>query len=658
MFRIYNCLATQHDWRLVCVAAAVCFIASLSAISLFHRSRANSGRTRILWIVIAGTTTGFGIWATHFIAMLAYEPGVTTGYDIGLTALSFAAAAATVTIIGLAVAVYIPARWSAPVGGGIVGAGVACMHYLGMWAMEVPGHIEWSWDLIVASVVLGLLFGSFALPTAIRFSHRRGTILAATFLTLSIVSHHFTAMGAVDVIPDPARLIGASSLSPTALAMAVASAAVAILGISLISAFADRLLGEKSVMLEIAMNNMSQGLVMFDMSERLVVCNDRYIELYALSRDIVKPGSTLRDLIRHRSETGSLDLDVEKYRSEILNSVRSYQTDSRVVQSPDGRIISVINRPIVGGQYWVGTHEDITEFHQAEKQRTLMLEQEQRRGLIDDAIVSFRHGVESILGSVNESASAMRSTATGLSASSGKTAQQAAGAVDMSNEASTNVGAASAAAEQLLSSIKEISRQLDQTTDIVRSAADDANETDDKITGLAKAAQEIGDVVNLIRNIAGQTNLLALNATIEAARAGESGKGFAVVATEVKSLAVQTAKATDQIAALIAAVQASTDGAVEAIRRNAERMREINRCTSSVAASMQQQNAATGEISHNVAGAASSTRQVVAVLGRVAGAVAENRNAADTVLKAAEAVEAAAASLNEKVETFLRGVAA
>src|ERR1700674_156575 len=145
MFRIYNCLATQHDWRLVGIAAVVCFIASLSAISLFHRSRANSGRTRIVWIGIAGTTTGFGIWATHFIAMLAYEPGVATGYDISLTALSLAAAAA-VTSIGLAVAVYIPARWSAPVGGGIVGAGVACMHYLGMWAMEVPGHVEWWGD--------------------------------------------------------------------------------------------------------------------------------------------------------------------------------------------------------------------------------------------------------------------------------------------------------------------------------------------------------------------------------------------------------------------------------------------------------------------------------------------------------------------------------
>ena len=156
----------------------------------------------------------------------------------------------------------------------------------------------------------------------------------------------------------------------------------------------------------------------------------------------------------------------------------------------------------------------------------------------------------------------------------------------MSNEASANVGAAAAAAEQLLASIEEISRQLGQTTDLVRTAVADAKETDDKVTGLAAAAQEIGDVVMLIRNIAGQTNLLALNATIEAARAGEAGKGFAVVATEVKSLAVQTAKATEQIAAQIAAVQNSTGSAAEAIRRNAERMREINRCTSSVASSV------------------------------------------------------------------------
>jgi methyl-accepting chemotaxis protein len=444
----------------------------------------------------------------------------------------------------------------------------------------------------------------------------------------------------------------AAFFPPTVVAMAGVALAIGL------SYLFNRRLARKCRVLDIALNNMSQGLILFDNMERMVICNDRYIDLYGLSRDVVKPGVTLRDIIRNRNETGTVAFDREAYRAEILTAMAEGKTVSRIVVSPDGRAISVINRPIAGGDYWVGTHEDITERQQAEKQRALMLEQEQRRALVDAAIGSFRQGAKAILATVSESASAMRATATSLSASSGETAQQAAGAVHMSNEASTKVAAAAAAAEQLLTSIEEISRQLGQTTDMVCTAVAEAKETDDEITGLARAAQEIGDVVMLIRNIAGQTNLLALNATIEAARAGEAGRGFAVVATEVKSLAVQTAKATEQIAAQIAAVQNSTGSAVEAIRRNADRMREINRCTTSVACSVEQQNGATSEISHNVAGAASSTKEVVNVLDRVAGAVANNRSAAETVLMAAEAMEVAAASMNEKVETFLRDVAA
>jgi methyl-accepting chemotaxis protein len=225
-------------------------------------------------------------------------------------------------------------------------------------------------------------------------------------------------------------------------------------------------------------------------------------------------------------------------------------------------------------------------------------------------------------------------------------------------EASANVETAAVAADELSHSIAEISRQLQHTSDVVNLATGEARATDGEIASLASGAQKIGDVIKLIRTIAGQTNLLALNATIEAARAGEAGKGFAVVASEVKSLAVQTAKATEEIASHILAVQDSTAGAVEAIRQIATRMNEINEYTTAVAASVEEQNAATGEISHNVASAAQGTNQVVAVLDEVVGAAAETRSSAEVVRDASQSAEAAVAKLRFEVEDFLAKVAA
>ena len=219
----------------------------------------------------------------------------------------------------------------------------------------------------------------------------------------------------------------------------------------------------------------------------------------------------------------------------------------------------------------------------AEKEHAALRQQEARRGDIDTAILSFREGMQEVLKVVNESAVTMKTTASDLSESSGLTSQRAGAAGGTSNEASSNVDTAAAAADELLSSIGEIARQLGQTADIVRLATGEADTTNKEIAGLAQAAQKIGDVVGLIRDIAEQTNLLALNATIEAARAGEAGRGFAVVAAEVKSLAVQTAKATEEISAQISAVQNSTGSAVSAIGGIATRMQEINRHTASVA---------------------------------------------------------------------------
>jgi methyl-accepting chemotaxis protein len=238
-----------------------------------------------------------------------------------------------------------------------------------------------------------------------------------------------------------------------------------------------------------------------------------------------------------------------------------------------------------------------------------------------------------------------------------ETAESATGAVQTSDEASGNVDTAAATAEELTTSIAEISQQLGHATGLVRVAASDSHTTNMEINKLTEAAQEIGEVVNLIQQIAGQTNLLALNAAIEAARAGEAGRGFAVVAGEVKSLALQTAKATEKIVAQITAVQTSTGVAVEAIRRNADRMQRIDQFTSSVAASLEEQNVATAEISRNVASAAERAKVVVAVLNQVAGAVSQTRDYADTVLKASEAVATVASRVQENVDNFLRRVA-
>ena len=209
MFRVLNCLTVEHDWRLVILAALVCFLASLAAISMFHRASVAGGRTRAVWAIAAGAATGCGIWATHFIAMLAYDPGIAIAYDLGRTALSLIAAV-LVTFVGLAVAIYEPGRWSAPLGGAIVGGGVATMHYLGMSAVVLGGRIGWAPELVIASILFGIAFGAAALAIAKRGENARSIFAAALLLTLAIVSHHFTAMGAVLDHPRP----GSGARSP------------------------------------------------------------------------------------------------------------------------------------------------------------------------------------------------------------------------------------------------------------------------------------------------------------------------------------------------------------------------------------------------------------------------------------------------------------
>jgi diguanylate cyclase len=228
MFTIYNCVAYEHDLRLVVLAALVCALASYAAINFLNHVRKTTGYMRDVWLCVAATASGFGIWATHFIAMLAYSPGIPSGYNIILTLLSLVAAI-LLTGVGLWIASgnRVPARrW---IGGATVGGGIAAMHYTGMAAFEIAGRIQWDPVLVAASIVLGAAIGATALPAGLRDGSMKWKAIGAVLLTLAICSHHFTAMGAVSIIPDPTVAVSEMALPAGWLALGVALASLTIL---------------------------------------------------------------------------------------------------------------------------------------------------------------------------------------------------------------------------------------------------------------------------------------------------------------------------------------------------------------------------------------------------------------------------------------------
>ena len=294
----------------------------------------------------------------------------------------------------------------------------------------------------------------------------------------------------------------------------------------------------------------------------------------------------------------------------------------------------------------------------AEEERRKAEAAEERRTAMTQLANEFEASVKRVVEGIASSASGMEASANSMTSAAATSDSQTVAAAAAAEETSANVGTVASATEELTASIQEIARQVTHSSEIAAGAVSEAERANTVMAGLAESAKSVGEIVALISSIASQTNLLALNATIEAARAGDAGKGFAVVASEVKSLATQTAKATEDIQSKVAEIQSMTGTAVTAIHAIGGTVSRMNEITASVAAAVEEQGAATRDIAGNVQQAAGGAQQVSRNVAAAQRAVSETKTVAAGVLDAAGSVTRETAELRGEVERFLAGVRA